>query len=318
MRLLVTGGAGFIGSIVSAYLIDQGYEINILDNLSTGRIENIDIRSKFFLGDVLDANSINAAIINCDAVIHLAGSALVVESNLKPEFYMDQNFIGTKNVLESMLQHGLTKIIFSSSCSVYGDTQSSSITENSPTNPVNPYGKSKLMADLELTKYSINHNFECTSLRFFNVAGAYKSEIGRLFGELHADETHLIPNLLTKPDFKIYGYDLNTKDGTCVRDFVHVTDLAAAVLLSIETKTNEAHRIFNLGSGSGYSVQEVAKVAELVLGRTIKKQYEPKRLGDPLVLISDSTLAREKLGWSSTKDLFCMIEDTWKFFNSRK
>jgi UDP-glucose 4-epimerase len=316
VRLLVTGGAGFIGSIVSAYLIDQGYEINILDNLSTGRIENIDKRSEFFFGDVTDANSINAAIINCDAVIHLAGSALVVESNLKPEFYMDQNFIGTKNVLESMLQHGLTKIIFSSSCSVYGDTQSSSIIENSPTNPVNPYGKSKLKADLELTKYAINHNFECTSLRFFNVAGAYRSEIGRLFGELHADETHLIPNLLTKPDFTIYGYDLNTKDGTCVRDFVHVTDLAAAVLLSIETKTNEAHRIFNLGSGSGYSVQEVAKVAELVLGRTIKKRYEPKRQGDPLVLISDSSLAREKLGWSSTKDLLCMIEDTWKFFNS--
>lgn len=313
MKVLITGGAGYIGSVTTAYLLDNGFEVNVLDNLSTGHEKLIDKRAKFFFGDILDSNSIINSMTGCEAVVHLAGKAIVSESVLKPDLYMENNHTGTINILNSMKKMLVSKLVFSSTCAVYGNPISRLIAEDHPTNPINPYGKSKLLADGEIDRFSKENNLNSISLRFFNVGGSYKNNSNILFGELHDEETHLIPKILKNRSINIYGRDFETLDGTCVRDYVHVVDLARAIKLSLEKKKLEHHKIYNLGSGNGSSVLEVIEEAEKVIFSEITKYDGPPINGDPAYLVSDSKLANMELGWVSQFSLNKIINDSYAF-----
>ena len=313
MKVLITGGAGYIGSVTSAYLLDNEFEVNVLDNLSTGHEKFIDKRDKFFFGDILEINSIITAMTGCDAVVHLAGKAIVSESVLKPDFYKEINHLGTLNILNSMKELSVKKLVFSSTCAVYGNPISKLIAEDHPTNPINPYGESKLLADNEIDWFSKENYLNSISLRFFNVGGSYKNNADNLFGELHDEETHLIPKILNNKSVTIYGRDFETSDGTCVRDYVHVVDLARAIKLSLEIKNLQHHKIYNLGSGNGASVLEVIKVAEKVIFSEIIKYDGLPKNGDPAYLVADSKLANTELGWKSELSLNKIIEDSYAF-----
>ena len=313
MKILVTGAAGFIGSVTAAYLLDHGYEINILDDLSEGHKHQIDSRANFFQGSVLDFGAINEALADCQAVVHLAGKAIVSESTQDPDKYQLHNYIGTRNILNSMIDNSIDQIVFSSTCAVYGNPNVKSISEQTKPIPINPYGNSKLLADLEISNFTEKHNLNSVSLRFFNVAGSYTNKLSQFFGELHKNETHLIPRILAQRNIEVYGSDFNTPDGTCVRDYVHVIDIAHAIKLSLENKTSSGHRIYNLGSGIGASVQDIIQVAESILNIEITKKSGKRRAGDPDYLVSDSSLARKELGWATRFDLKQIIADTQKF-----
>jgi UDP-glucose 4-epimerase len=313
MKILVTGAAGFIGSVTAAYLLDHGYEINVLDDLSEGHEHQIDSRANFFQGSILDFGAINEAITNCQAVVHLAGKAIVSESTQDPDKYQLHNFIGTRNLLISMIDNSIKQIVFSSTCAVYGNPNIKSISEQVKPVPVNPYGNSKLLADLEISNFTEKHNLNSVSLRFFNVAGSYTNKLGKLFGELHKNETHLIPRILKERNIEIYGSDFNTPDGTCVRDYVHVLDIAHAIKLSLENKTSSSHRIYNLGSGKGASVRDIIQVVESTLNIEITTKSGKRRAGDPDYLVSNSNLARKEIGWATRFDLKQIITDTQKF-----
>ena len=313
MRLLITGGAGFIGSVTAAYLLDHGYEVNVLDDLSEGHEHQIDSRANFFQGSILDFDAINKAIADCKAVVHLAGKAIVSESTQDPDKYQLHNYIGTRNLLISMVENSVNQIVFSSTCAVYGNPNVKSISEQTRPKPINPYGTSKLLADLEISNFTEKHNLNSISLRFFNVAGSYTNNLGQLFGELHKNETHLIPRILTQEYIEIYGSNFNTPDGTCVRDYVHVLDIAHAIKLSLENKTSSGHKIYNLGSGIGVTVKDIIQAVESILNREITKKSGERRVGDPDYLVSDSNLARKELGWATSFDLKQIITDTQKF-----
>ena len=313
MKVLITGGAGYIGSVTTAYLLDNGFEINVLDNLSTGHEKFIDKRAKFFFGDILENDSVISSMNGCDAVVHLAAKTIVSDSVLKPDFYMENNHIGTLNILNSMKKLLVNKLVFSSSCAVYGNPISKLIAEDHPTNPINPYGKSKLFADNEIGRFSRENKLNSVSLRFFNVGGSYKSSVNNVYGELHNQETHLIPKILNNKSVNIYGRDFDSPDGTCVRDYVHVVDLARAIKLSLEMKNLEHHKIYNLGSGNGASVLEVIRVAEKVIFSEIIKYDGLPKNGDPAYLVADSKLANTELGWKSQLSLNKIIEDSYAF-----
>ena len=313
MKVLITGGAGYIGSVTTAYLLDNGFQVNVLDNLSTGHEKYIDKRANFFLGDILDSNSIIKSMNGCSAVVHLAGKAIVSESTLKPDYYMENNYIGTINILKSMKSLLVNKLIFSSTCAVYGNPISKLIGEDHPTNPINPYGESKLQADKEIYKFSKLNNFNSISLRFFNVGGSYRSRGNDLFGELHNDETHLIPKILKNKSVNVNGTNFDSPDGTCVRDYVHVVDLARAIKLSLEKQSLGHHKIYNLGSGNGSSVLEVIAEAEKVILSKIVITDGPAKNGDPAYLVADSKLAQIELGWISQFSLNKIIEDSYEF-----
>jgi UDP-glucose 4-epimerase len=315
MRLLITGGAGFIGSVTAAYLLDHGYEINILDDLSEGHLRSIDSRADFFQGSILDTNAINKAIIGCKAVVHLAGKAIVSESTKDPAKYKLHNFVGTQNLLNSMIDHSIKKIIFSSTCAVYGNPNIKSIDEKTNPMPINPYGESKLLADLEISKFTEKYNLSSVSLRFFNVAGSYASKLNQLFGESHWNETHLIPRVLMQNEIEIYGTNFNTPDGTCVRDYVHVLDIANAIKLSLEKSKISGHKIYNLGSGTGISVNKIIEVSEAILGRKITKTNGERRSGDPEFLVSNPSLARKELGWAADLNIMQIIKDAQTFIS---
>ena len=313
MKVLITGGAGYIGSVTTAYLLDNGFEVNVLDNLSTGHERSIDKRAKFFLGDILESDSITNAMTGCDAVVHLAGKAIVSESVLKPDFYMENNHLGTLNILNSMKELSVNRLVFSSTCAVYGNPISKLIAEDHPTNPINPYGESKLLADNEISQFSKINNLNSISLRFFNVGGSYKSNTNNLFGELHDEETHLIPKILNNKSVNIYGRNFESPDGTCVRDYVHVVDLARAIKLALVKQNLRHHKIYNLGSGKGSSVLEVIAEAEKVILSEIVKSDGPAKNGDPAYLVADSKLANTELGWISQSSLNKIIEDSYAF-----
>ena len=313
MKILITGGAGYIGSVTSAYLLDHGYDVNILDDLSEGNEALIDSRANFIFGSILDEISIDQAVKECQAVVHLAGKAIVSESIENSHKYLLNNHAGTKNILQSMVNNSIKKIVFSSTCAVYGDPKVTYIAEDCIANPINPYGKSKLLADLEIAKFTKKYEFESISLRFFNVAGSYKSQAHKLFGELHKNETHLIPRILKQGIIDVYGSDMDTPDGTCVRDYVHVIDLARAIKLSLEKINTPGHRIYNLGSGNGNSVQEVIEVAEKILSKKIIRKNTNKRIGDPEYLVCNPNLAKNELGWESEYSLTQIIKDSQNF-----
>jgi len=309
-RILVTGGAGYVGSTAVAILVERGYEVVVFDDLSMGHADAIDPRATFVEGSLLDPDALRSALIGCEAVIHFAGKSLVGESVEKPELYHHVNVDGTANLLDAMAIHGIDRIVFSSSAATYGQPVDDPITEESVAAPTNPYGASKLAIDKMISTRGIS----AISLRYFNVAGAYESANGWL-AERHNPETHLIPLVLRATEanpLKIFGTDWDTKDGTCIRDYVHVVDLIAAHILALGALKPHVHEIVNLGSGGGYSVREVISVATQVLGRAVSTVESPRRAGDPGTLVASIVKAKSLLGWQPTRDLEMMISDTVK------
>lgn len=309
-RILVTGGAGYIGSIATTILLERGYKVVVFDDLSMGHADAVDTRATFIEGSLLDPDGLRSALVGCQAVMHFAGKSLVGESVEKPELYHHVNVDGTANLLDAMAAYGIDRIVFSSSAATYGQPVDDPITEESITAPTNPYGASKLAIDKLISASGIS----AISLRYFNVAGAYKSSNGWL-AERHDPETHLIPLVLrATPEnpLKIFGTDWDTEDGTCIRDYVHVVDLIEAHILALEALKPLVHEIVNLGSGGGYSVREVIAVAAKVLAREVPTIESPRRAGDPGTLVASIDKANSLLGWEPIRDLETMISDTVK------
>ena len=315
MKLLVTGGAGYVGSVCSTVLLERGHEVVIIDDLSTGNADAVPAGAEFIEGDVAKlAAEVLTDSAKFDGVLHFAAQSLVGESVLHPEKYWQGNVVTTLALLEAIRLSGTPRLVFSSTAATYGEPEQSPIVETAPTRPTNPYGASKLAIDHAITSYSIAHGLAATSLRYFNVAGAYKSA-----GENRVIETHLIPLVLQvalgqRDKISVFGTDWPTPDGTAVRDYIHVLDLAEAHLLALEAATPAEHRIYNLGSGTGFSVREVIASCARVTGLPINVEDAPRRLGDPAVLIASSDKAIAELGWTPTRtDLDVIVADAWQF-----
>ena len=316
MKILVTGGAGYIGSTAVSILLDRGFEVSMIDDYSTGYAASVDSRATFVQKSILEPAALDEALQGCDAVMHFAAKSLVGESVVKPEIYWETNAYGSRLLLNAMRRNGVEKLVFSSTAATYGDSKENPITENSATSPTNPYGASKLAVDYMISAQSTAYGLAAASLRYFNVAGALKTENGWL-AEKHNPETHLIPNLLrSTPEspMKIFGADWPTPDGTCIRDYIHVVDLIEAHIKALENLTPGRHEIINLGSGGGYSVKEVLAAAEKVLGRSIPAIATDRRAGDPAVLVADISKARAVLGWQPERSLQSMVSDAWESF----
>ena len=305
-KILVTGGAGYIGSVAATVLIDQRHEVVVFDDLSTGHKDAVDPRASFIEGSLLDLTALKQAAQGCAAVMHFAGKSLVGESTQKPDLYREVNIGGTANLLAAMKSSGVERLVFSSSAATYGQPTSDLITEDSPAAPTNPYGQTKLEIDQMISASKLS----AISLRYFNVAGALKTKHGWI-SERHANETHLIPNVLKatgENPLKIFGTDWDTPDGTCVRDYVHVVDLIDAHILALDKLTSH-HEIINIGSGRGNSVRAVISASEKVLGRKIATVDAPRRDGDPARLVASIDKAKKVLGWAPSRDLTAMIAD---------
>ena len=302
MTILVLGGAGYIGSHTVYELIENGEDVAIIDNLQTGHIKAVHPKARFYKGDIRNREFLDSVFAKekIDAVIHFAAYSLVGESMEKPLKYYENNLCGTKILLDSMVANGINKIVFSSTAATYGEPESLPILETDKTEPTNPYGETKLAMEKMFKWVGRAHNINFVSLRYFNACGAHVS--GEI-GEDHAVETHLIPLILQVPNNKrehiyIFGDDYNTKDGTCIRDYIHVTDLAQAHILAVKYLRNGGNSdIFNLGNGIGFSVKEVIETARKVTGHPIPAQISPRRAGDPAKLIASSNKARKFLGW---------------------
>ena len=312
MRVLVTGGTGYIGSTAVEILLSQGYEISILDDCSMGHADTVPAGVRFVQGTLLNPTEVADALTGCDVVMHFAGKSLVGESVEKPDLYQSVNVDGTRILLDEMHKQSITKIVFSSSAATYGEPKEVPILETSETNPTNPYGATKLAIDHMITAEAKQHGISAASLRYFNVAGALKAERGWL-AERHNPETHLIPNVLRSTQenpVKIFGTDWPTADGTCIRDYVHVIDLIDAHIKALKSLGAPGHEIYNLGSGSGYSVREVVSAASAAVGHQIPFVDSPRRAGDPAVLIADISKAKRELDWAPTRDMTAMVADT--------
>jgi UDP-glucose 4-epimerase len=315
MKLLVTGGAGYIGSIVSRHLLAAGHEVTVLDNLGTGHHRAVAPEASFLEVDLRDPAAVTGALAGgCDGVLHFAALSLVGESMSAPERYWENNVIGSLNLLNAMVVHEVPRLVFSSTAATYGIPAEVPIREDAPTRPTNPYGASKLAVDTMISGFCTAHGLGAVSLRYFNVAGAH-GEIG----EAHDPETHLIPNVLKVPlgqrdSIAMFGTDYPTPDGTAVRDYIHIDDLAAAHLLALDGTRPSEHRIFNLGTGSGFSVREVIEAVERVTGTTIPIDAQGRRAGDPPALVASAEKIASELGWVPTKPtLEAMISDAWAF-----
>jgi UDP-glucose 4-epimerase len=317
MKLLVTGGAGYIGSIVAALLIRGGHDVTVLDNLKQGHRAAVPREAEFVEADLLDGPAIEAAVgRGFDGVLHFAALALVAESVSHPERYYRTNVGGTLNLLLAMKEAGVDRLVFSSTCAVYGQPDEVPIAEDTRTRPVTSYGASKLAVDWMIRDFCAAHGLGAVSLRYFNVAGAS----GEL-GEDHEPETHLIPNVLRaasgrNPHVQVFGTDYPTRDGTAVRDYIHVEDLADAHVRALEAARPGEHQIYNLGNGDGYSVREVIGAVERVTGREVPVQEADRRSGDPAELVASSGRIREALGWAPRKSLDDMVADAWAFAQS--
>jgi UDP-glucose 4-epimerase len=314
MKLLVTGGAGYIGSIVSRQLLERGHEVIVLDNLERGHREAVAPEARFVEADLRDQGQVSEALSEgFDGVLHFAALALVSESVSHPERYYRTNVTGTLNLLEAMRDASVPRLVFSSTCAVYGQPDEVPIREDAPPRPANSYGASKLAVDGMIGDFCIAHGLGAVSLRYFNVAGAAGDA-----GEDHEPETHLIPNVLRtaqgrNPQVEIFGTDYPTPDGTAIRDYIHITDLSAAHLLALDAATSGEHRIYNLGTGNGYSVREVIEATRKVTGAEIPVVERDRRPGDPPRLVAGSEKIRAELGWEPEKDLTQMVADAWAF-----
>lgn len=319
MKLLVLGGAGYIGSHTVSELLDIGHEVVIVDSLVTGYADAVNEKATFYQGDIRDKDFLDTLFSNehIDAVIHFAAFSLVGESVINPLKYYENNLYGTKVLLESMINNNVDKIVFSSTAAVYGEPENIPISETNRTCPTNPYGETKLAMEKMISWTAKAHNLHYVSLRYFNACGAHKS--GKI-GEAHNPESHLIPLILQVPNGKreyvsVYGTDYDTEDGTCIRDYIHVTDLAKAHILAVEYLMNGGtNEIFNLGNGVGYSVREVIETARKVTGHPIMEKEEPRRAGDPARLVASGQKAKEILGWEpEIKDLADIISSAWNW-----
>jgi UDP-glucose 4-epimerase len=319
MRIFVTGGAGYIGSVMTDVLVDGGHEVTVFDNLSRGHRDAINPRATFVEGDLVDTPHVFRTLKRngIEAVIHMAGDALVAESMGNPARYYRNNLIAGISLLEAMRDAGVNPIVFSSTCAVYGVPERTPLDEGMPTRPINPYGESKLAFERALSWFQRAHGLKVVALRYFNAAGA-----GLRSGERHEPETHLIPIVLDaaageSPTVTIFGDDYPTRDGTCVRDYIHVLDLADAHLLALDfLRSNDPRmEIYNLGcGGEGHTIREVVSCAEKVTGKRVATVSGPKRPGDPPVLVASSDKARRELGWKPTRErLDVMIESAWKW-----
>jgi UDP-glucose 4-epimerase len=317
MKLLVTGGAGYIGSVVAAQLLEAGHQVVVLDDLSTGHADAVPAGAQFVRGTLReDAARVLAGGV--EAVLHFAAKSLVGESVANPGLYWSANLGGTLALLEAMRREQVHSIVFSSTAAVYGEPERVPIEEEDPARPTSPYGASKLAIDVTLAEQARMHGLGAVSLRYFNVAGAYRSADGIWLGERHSPETHLIPNVLKiaadeggPAELRIFGDDYPTPDGTCVRDYIHVADLARAHLLALAACAAGQHRVYNLGNGTGFSNREVLTVCREVTGAPIPATMAPRRPGDPAVLIASSARIQGELGWKAELDLRSMVADAW-------
>ncbi len=319
MRVLVTGGAGYIGSVVAAQLVAAGHDVVVLDDLSTGHADAVPPGAAFVKGTLRECAA-EVLADGVEAVLHFAAKSLVGESVADPAKYWSNNLGGTVSLLEAMREIGVRTLVFSSTAAVYGEPEGPTVQETDPTRPTSPYGASKLAVDTTLTEFGRLYGFGAISLRYFNVAGAHSVSNGWL-GERHNPETHLIPNVLAAASVgrpvRIFGDDYATPDGTCVRDYIHVTDLADAHLRALDACRTGQHRIFNLGNGAGFSVREVIEVCRSVTGMEIEVETGPRRAGDPAVLVASSARIQSELGWRAERDLHAMAADAWSFTQVR-
>lgn len=317
MKLLVTGGAGYVGSVCAKVLAEQGHRVVIVDDLSTGNADAVPTGTEFVRGDMVAAAADLLGDGSFDGVLHFAAKSLVGESVEVPEEYWRGNVVKTLDLLEVIRSTGVPRLVFSSTAAVYGDPESVPITEDAPAVPANPYGATKLAIDLAITSYAAAHGLAATSLRYFNVAGAYAG-----LGERHARETHLIPLVLQvaagrRPEILVFGNDWPTPDGTCIRDYIHVRDLAEAHVLALAHARPGGHRIYNLGNGTGFSVREVIDCCRQVTGRAIASRDVERRAGDPAVLIASSERATAELGWQPRHaGIEDIVADAWEFTRS--
>ncbi|MEE8602946.1 UDP-glucose 4-epimerase GalE [Euzebya tangerina] len=307
MKVLVAGGAGYIGSVTAVRFAEEGHEVVVLDDLRNG---HADAAGDLPLVDLPISRAGEVLDETFDLVVHLAADALVGESVEQPEKYWANNLGEGLALLDAMRAHGVGKIIFSSTCATYGQPETLPITEDTPTRPVNAYGMTKLAFDHALSSYAVAHDLAAVSFRYFNVVGAYAGRTER-----HEVETHLVPNLLkgaAGQTFTIFGTDFPTPDGTAIRDYVHVVDLADAHLAALAVLEPGVHHIINLGSGGGYSVREVLDAVQEVTGHTIAVEEAPPRPGDPAELVADASKAKTLIGWEPTRSLKQAIADAWE------
>jgi UDP-glucose 4-epimerase len=317
MKLLVTGGAGYVGSVCAKVLLERGHQVVIVDDLSTGNADAVPDGAQFVQDDLSAAGTL-LGDGSFDGVLHFAAKSLVGESVTKPELYWYGNVVKTLDLLEAMRAAGTARLVFSSTAATYGEPETVPITEDAPTRPTNAYGATKLAIDHAITSYATAHGLAATSLRYFNVAGAYGG-----LGERHAVETHLIPLVLQvaagqRAEILVFGNDWPTPDGTAVRDYIHIRDLAEAHLLALQSAEPGRHRIYNLGNGTGFSVREVISCCERATGRPIPSRDVERRAGDPAVLIASSRRAVSELGWQPRHTgLDEIVADAWAFYQSR-
>jgi len=326
VKLLVTGGAGYIGSVVAAKLVEAGHEVTVLDDLSTGFADSVPAGATFIQG-TLRGEAKEALGVGTDAVLHFAAHSQVGESVANPAKYWSNNLGGTLALLEAMRVAGTGRIVFSSTAAAYGNAEQIPIPETAPVLPTSPYGASKVAVDTALTEHARMHGLGAISLRYFNVAGAFLAADGTWFGERHDPESHLIPNVLraaaalergeASKSVTLFGTDYPTPDGTCIRDYIHVSDLADAHLLALRACQSGLHRIYNAGNGTGSSVREVIDVCREVTGQDIGVEIGPRRAGDPAALVASSQCLQADLGWRATADLRAMVADAWQFMRSR-
>ena len=314
MHVLVTGGAGYVGSVCSEVLLEAGHEVTIIDDFSTGNRFAVPAGARLVEGELTQVIDETLAHYSVDAVVHCAARSLVGESVTSPELYWHGNVVTSLRLLDAMRTHGVNNLVFSSTAATYGEPKTVPILESAPTAPTNPYGASKLSIDHMISSYATAHGLAATSLRYFNVAGAYGT-----IGENRAIETHLIPLILQvalghREKIMIFGDDYPTADGTAVRDYIHVRDLAAAHLLALESNSSGNHRIYNLGSGDGYSVKQVIAQVRETTGHPIPAELAPRRSGDPATLIASSAKITAELGWEPQRtDLATIVRDAWEF-----
>ncbi len=322
MSILVLGGAGYIGSHTVYELIDAGRDVVVADNLLTGFREAVHPKARFYQADIRDRKAMDELFEkeNIEGVIHFAASSQVGESMKDPLKYYDNNLCGTACLLQSMVAHGIDKIVFSSTAATYGEPERMPILEGDRTVPTNCYGETKLAMETMMRWTSQAHNLHYVALRYFNACGAHASGV---IGEAHNPETHLIPLILQVPNgqrefISMFGDDYPTKDGTCVRDYIHVTDLAQAHILALDYLMNGGeNNVFNLGNGVGFTVKEVVEVARKVTGHPIPAKVSPRRAGDPAQLVASSEKAKSVLGWKPQyADLETIVQSAWNWHKS--
>ncbi len=315
MKVLVTGGAGYIGSVVTAQLLDAGHDVVVLDDLSTGHRDAVPDGAALVEASLREAGAVLGRG-GFDAVLHFAAKSLVAESVRNPELYWSTNAVGTLTLMDAMRDAGVRRLVFSSTAATYGAPAESPITEDTPAVPSNPYGQAKLAADHAIAGDALAHGLAAVSLRYFNVGGAVDG-----LGERHDPETHLIPNVLAVPAgrrdaVEVYGTDYPTRDGTAIRDYLHVDDLARAHLLALDSTAPGEHRIYNLGTGTGFSVREVVDACRRATGHPVPHIDRDRRPGDPPVLVASGERARAELGWTPRHDLDRIVADAWAFMRS--